>query len=104
MGALCYQFIKIKKIRNENFLVKKRKNKNLFFIFIKKVFFYKIKYKIYIFCWRKKNFPDFFNFRERGGMLCPRRDFYEKSGDNGWVTMTCNLTTSSTLRSMTAKA
>jgi hypothetical protein len=73
MGAVCYQFIEIKKIRNENFLVSKRKNKNLFFIFIKKLFFYKIKFKIYIFCWRKKNFPEKFNFRERGGMLCPRR-------------------------------
>jgi len=59
MGAVCYQFIEIKKIHNGNFLVSKRKNKNLFFIFIKKLFFYKIKYKIYIFCWRKKNFPDF---------------------------------------------
>ena len=85
MGAVCYQFIEIKKIRNENFLVSKRKNKNLFFIFIKKLFFYKIKYKIYIFCWRKKNFPEKFNFRERGGMLCPRRDFYEKS-----AMMECN--------------
>jgi hypothetical protein len=28
---------------------------------------------------REKNFTDFFNFRERGGMLCPRDDFYEKS-------------------------
>jgi hypothetical protein len=73
MGALCYQFIEIKKIRNENFLVSKRKNKNLFFIFIKKLFFYKIKYKIYIFCWRKKNFPEKSQNRERGGMLCPRR-------------------------------
>jgi hypothetical protein len=86
MGALCYQFIEIKKIHNGNFLVSKRKNKNLFFIFIKKLFFYKIKYKIYIFCWRKKNFPDFFNFRERGGMLCPRRDFYEKSAMLGGLT------------------
>jgi hypothetical protein len=72
MGAVCYQFIEIKIIRNEKFLISKRKNKNLFFIFIKKLFFYKIKYKIYIFCWRKKNFPDFIHFRERGGMLCPR--------------------------------
>jgi hypothetical protein len=75
MGALCYQFIEIKKIHNGNFLVSNLKNKNLFFIFIKKLFFYKIKYKIYIFSLRKKNFAEKFENRERGGMLCPRRDF-----------------------------
>jgi len=34
---------------------------------------------------RKKNFAEKFENRERGGMLCPRRDFYEKS-----AMMECN--------------
>jgi hypothetical protein len=44
MGAVCYQFIEIKIIRNEKFLISKRKKIKKYFYFYKKNnFFYKIK-------------------------------------------------------------